>query len=489
MLTVKKLSYFRHFIVIFVRHSYSHLVRNKMSARKMMIYLTRITEVMKKILAVAVTAVITGSLSCATLADKKGLGHFSFKPIESSANAADWDSTAPWKIPKGYTQTIVSDESDLNIYDGSRDDWHDMNVVNETGKMAGRFMYRTHELRLPNSLPEGGSISVVDLKTGETKLLAQDPSWNALDGIRWTPWGTVLFAEETTGGRLFEITLNEDMMSAASIVDRPAVGRLAHEGIDLDSDGNVYVVDEHRGRSIGCNDVDPAIIPCGGGVYKFVPNSFGDLSSGDLYVLKVTGPDGTGQGEWVGPIDAANARKSGSEFGGQSYQRPEDLEIIGDTLYVAVTEGPRDEFNKEFYEGRVLSINLKTMKVSNFVKAGVNVPVEIGKPGDEGFQTGFDSVDNLAESPDGRLVMVEDNKPSDIWFASTQKVNKYGASQYVKLFASLSDPGAEATGIYFSPKKRNTLYVNIQHSAADDGDGTWALTETRWHQRNNQLNK
>lgn len=37
------------------------------------------------------------------------------------------------------------------------------------------------------------------------------------------------------------------------------------------------------------------------------------------------------------------------------------------------------------------------MRVSNFVKPDVNVPVEIGKPGEEGFQTGFDSVDNLGD--------------------------------------------------------------------------------------------
>ena len=433
---------------------------------------------MKKTLAIAVTAILTGVVSTAVIADKNETGHFKFKPIQSSANSEDWDTTAPWKLPKGYSQSIVSDETDLNIYDGGRDDWHDMNTVNETGKMAGKFMYRTHELRLPKSLPEGGSISVVNLETGKTKLLAQDPSWNALDGIRWTPWGTLLFAEEATGGRLFEVTLNDDMMSAASVVDRPAVGRLAHEGIDLDEAGNIYVVDEHRGRSVGCTDAaGEGYTPCGGGIYKFVPNSYGDLSAGSLYVLKVTGPDGTGKGEWVGPIDAENARVSGSAFGGQSYQRPEDLEIIGDTLYVAVTEGPRDETGKEYYEGRVISVNLKTMVVNTFVKANLNVPVEIGKPGDEGHQSGFDSVDNLAESPDGRLIMIEDNKPSDIWFASTKKVNKYGASKDVDLFASLTDPGAEGTGIYFSPTDPKILYVNIQHSAAEDGDGTWAITK------------
>jgi hypothetical protein len=137
-------------------------------------------------------------------------------------------------------------------------------------------MYHTHEVR---GVPEGGAVSVVDLETGETKILAQDTSWNALDGNRWTPWGTVLFAEEVDGGRLFEIELDEnDLMTATAVNERPAVGRVAHEDIDLDSDGNVYVVDEHRGRTSGCGGV----VPCGGGIYKFVPNTYGDLSSGSL---------------------------------------------------------------------------------------------------------------------------------------------------------------------------------------------------------------
>ena len=449
------------------------------------------TKIATSIVAAALT------LSYGAIADDDNEGHhgFKFKPLTTSANAADWETAKPWKLPKGFSQKVVSDETALNIYPDGRDDWHDMNVVNETGPQAGRFMYRTHEVRLGRGddvVDEiGGTVSVVDLKTGETKVLAQkgglEDGYTALDGIRWTPWGTVLFAEETAEGRLFEIELNDDMMSAAAIHDRPEVGRLAHEGIDLDADGNVYVVDEHRGRSSGCNGV----VPCGGGVYKFVPNNFGDLSSGELFVLKVNGADGVGQGEWVGPIDPLTARESGTEFGGQSYQRPEDVEIIGDVLYVAITEGPRDvatetdpaednfgqlEFKKELYEGRVIAINLKTMKVTNFVKAGVNAPVEIGKPGEEGHQTGFDSVDNLAEAPNGDLIMIEDNKPSDIWFASTRKVNKFGASRKVSLFASLTDPKAEGTGIYFSPTDPRTLYVNIQHSAAEDGDGTWAIT-------------
>jgi hypothetical protein len=256
----------------------------------------------KKLLVMAIASALTGSLAFTNtvIADKKS---FNFKPIDSSANSADWNSAAPWKLPTGFTQTVVSDETALNIYDGGRDDWPDMNTVNETGAMAGRYMYRTHEVR---DEPEGGAVSVVDLETGETKVLAQDASWNALDGIRWTPWGTVLFAEEIDGGRLLEIVLDEnDPMTAAAVVDRPAVGRLAHEGIDVDAEGNVYVVDEHRGQTEGC----ALGTPCGGGIYKFVPNNYSDLSAGELFALKVNGPDGAGQAEWVGPIDPLNARQ------------------------------------------------------------------------------------------------------------------------------------------------------------------------------------
>jgi len=316
---------------------------------------------------------------------------------------------------------------------------------------------------------------VVDLETGTASLLARDSSWTALDGIRWTPWGTVVFSEETAGGRFFEILLNDDMVTG-TVVDRPAVGRLAHEGIDIDKAGNIYVVDEHRGLTEGCTSGTP----CGGGIYKFVPDTWGDLSSGKLYVLRVinnTDQEGVGQAEWAGPIDPLNARQSGSDFGGTSYQRPEDLEIIGNTLYVAITEGTRNPFGDQNYDGRVLAIELDTLMVSDFVKPGVNAPVEISSPGNPGFQTGFDNPDNLAESPDGKLIIIEDNVPSDIWFAGKDHDND-GAADAVWLFASLSDPGAEGTGIYFG-KDPKTLFVNVQHSAADDGDATWAISPVR----------
>lgn len=386
--------------------------------------------------------------------------------LDSSADPAAWRPSAPWKLPRGYTQTLVSGEADLNIYDAGRNDMNDMLTVNESGPMAGRFLYRTHEVP---AAPEGGAVSVIDLQTGQASVLAQDPSWRMIDGLRWTPWGTLLFAEEAPGGRFFELVLNEDRVSG-TVHQRDAVGRLAHEGIGIDRAGNIFVVDEHRGLTSSCGEV----APCGGGIYKFVPDRFGDLSSGALYVLKIVEGDsfeGTGRAVWAGPIDPMNAREDGSRHGGQSYQRPEDVEIIGDVLYVSITEGTPDEAGNERYGGRVLAVDLDSLHVSDYVKPGVNAPVEVGQPGDSGFQTGLKHPDNLATAPGGRLMIIEDNVPGDIWIAS----GSGPVAETVSLFASLSDPEAEGTGIYFSPLDPATLYVNVQHSKLPDGDATWAI--------------
>jgi len=87
-------------------------------------------------------------------------GPMSFKPLVASAYGRENDADifmAPWLIPHGYTQTIVSDENDLNLYVGH--DWNDMLTTNETGEHAGRYLYRTHEVRGANATRIDGDSS------------------------------------------------------------------------------------------------------------------------------------------------------------------------------------------------------------------------------------------------------------------------------------------------------------------------------------------
>ncbi len=381
-----------------------------------------------------------------------GNGPMPFEPISGSVygqQTTNW--TEPFLLPEGCSQQLVSDETVLDIYPGV-DDLTDMNVTNESGRKAGRYLYRTHEVGT------NGSVSVVDLKTGATKVLTQHAGYRRLDGLTWTPWGTVLFAEETAGGRLFEAFLDPKDPSVATRVEaRPELGIMRHEGIGADQDGAVYIIDELNGGSI----------------YRFVPTVRGDLSDGQLYALRLTGLDDdeqvwneatysnkVGAFEWV-PLDMAavvqDADAASNAVHATEFGRPEDVQLIKNVLYVANTT-----------EDRVIAINLSTNQLTGFVQSGVNLPVENEAAG----VTGFNSPDNLAAGPTGELWIVEDNEPSDIWVAS-KKTND-GVAAKVELFASLLDPDAEGTGIYFG-KDPHTLYVNIQHPAKPLADGTWAI--------------
>jgi hypothetical protein len=409
-------------------------------------------------------------------------GPMSFQPIAASAYGMETDpaiARAPWVVPDGYVQSVVSDENALNLY--RTHDRTDMNTVNETGKQAGRYLYRTHEVRGASARRvDGGSgaaVSVVDLQTGQAREFAHRRHWEALDGIVWTPWQTLLVAEEVIdsalpdpdfpqarSGLVYEIRPDPgDPMAALDVQVRPRIGALAHEGIEVDAAGNVYVIDEDRRGSL----------------YKFVPAAWSDLSGGQLYALRVMGGAKTGAAEWVA-LDMnqvqISARVAARTVGATEYCRPEDLERIAGTLYVALTCEDVDNPANSSGRGAVMTVELGDKPVVSYVvSAGKNAPIEDQANG----VTGFKGADNLADGPDGKLWIVEDNAYSDIWVYDprSKDANGDGYRDGVHLFASLKDKPAEGTGIYFG-KDPHTLYVNVQHSGTGN-DKTMAITGPR----------
>ena len=130
----------------------------------------------------ATTAMAAGGQAINTAADYTP-GR-SFEPLAASAACAP-ATAAPFQLPAGYDQAVVAQEGE----GGTIDLW-DMHTQNEFGKDAGRYLYRTHETGTD------GQVSVTDLKTGETRELARRADWERFDGIVWTPWATILAAEE-----------------------------------------------------------------------------------------------------------------------------------------------------------------------------------------------------------------------------------------------------------------------------------------------------
>ena len=383
-----------------------------------------------------------------------------FTPLASSAQCtAGGNVSALLNLPVGYSETIIASEPDYL-------DVPDMQTLNETGPFAGRFLYRTHELG------SDGGVSVTDLRSGETHVLVRRADWEGLDGIVWTPWGTILFAEErgaasrpdpdfpqATAGLVYELD-----PAAGSVTVRPAIGSRSHEGMRFDPQGNLY----------GISERNP------GALFKFVPDRRGDLSSGQLYALKVTNDagDGTGEAVWV-PLDRTasqiNSDAEADRVGATGYFRPEDIEIAtstgnnpggAHTLYVAVTG------NGTVVRGRVLAIQLRndgTASVSNYVKVGANVSEDFLMP------------DNLALDHTGRLFIAEDpgtagttGQGDDIWVATPPSGPDRGQAALVQRFASLTDCAAEPTGLYFD-NHSGTLFVDIQHRGGDGLDKTLAV--------------
>jgi secreted PhoX family phosphatase len=256
----------------------------------------------------------------------------------------------------------------------------------------------------------------------------------------------------------------------------------------MDSRRNVY----------GISETAPVPVPPagpGGYIFKFVPDRRNDLSSGQLYALKVVGftGDRTGEAVWI-PLDRqavqVDADQAATAAGATGYTRPEDIAIDqagkhnrhsgdddasddedrdsdndagdwndrdrdSDVLYVAVTG-----------ENRVLRIDLRsglgrsgspTAFVSDYVRAGVNAPID------------FENPDNLLVHPDGRLFITEDQDAAtgdDIWVAAPDRRHPDAAAGTIR-FASLTDCVAEPTGIYFN-RDQTILFVNVQHRGGPD---------------------
>ena len=311
--------------------------------------------------------------------------------------------------------------------------------------------------------------------TGTTRVLVQRADWNRMDGMVWTPWRTSLPPKRcvpnvchrarsgrSTGARRPAL---RDGPAERRDGRAPGARREGTRGIRFDRAGNVYGISETAPTTqVG---TPPRPRP-GGYIFKFTPDRRGDLSSGQLYALKIVNDfgDRTGEAIWL-PLDRqavqVDADAAATAAGATGYARPEDVETAtstgndrnpGENLYVAVTD-----------ESRVLRIDLRepgganqhdTAFVTDYVRQGVNAPADFSNP------------DNLALDKNGNLFITEDTTTPpgmDIWVAVPNQGQHETAAQTVR-FASLTDCGAEPSGLYFD-KAGTTLFVKLDRSGPD----------------------
>ncbi|HEV8165593.1 MAG TPA: hypothetical protein VGR74_14305, partial [Actinomycetota bacterium] len=128
----------------------------------------------------------------------------------------------------------------------------------------------THLLACNEQGPGQAGVQRIDLATGAAATIVTGTQ--SCDPLHVTPWGTVIFGEETSTGHVYELidplsvtnaTLNRvtGVASTDKIVQRPALGSVAFEGIATLPNGVTYYGDE----------LAPSGGAPGGSYYKFVP--------------------------------------------------------------------------------------------------------------------------------------------------------------------------------------------------------------------------
>lgn len=336
------------------------------------------------------------------------------------------------------------------------------------------------------TLPNGKlnpSVQAIDLATGQITTILR--GMTACDGIRRTPWGTILATEETSSGGAYEILNPLAIQDVAilnratgavthpeHVVKRTALPTMAWEGIAILPSGVVIAGDELR-PGTGVADRD------GGAIFKFVPAvprtestpisnlSQSPLAAGTVYALQVTCLNDRqqygqgceiGKAAWV-PVSASNARVDAHNNGATGYYRPEDLER--DPSY----NGPGVRFcwtntgneDADNYAEVICGIdsdplvanpNTRSVTVNRFIEGDLD----------------FNSFDNLAFQPGtGILYVVEDHDFGDIFACLPDGEDRDLKSDGCIKVLSVKDQTAEPTGFGFTADGKVAI-LSIQHS-------------------------
>lgn len=433
--------------------------------------------------------------------------------LQSAEVTSSTEGTTPFVTPTRVTQTLVVDRNTLvaagltntlinwDMVAFSPDSRYVFVPCENFGGGGGLFRYDTQTSEFieiftgNNAGPEtrNSDPSTFDHTNDET---------NANDPCTWTPHGTVIFGEESVGGRFFEVMNPLSQTGSFDVVWHDSIPSVRHEGMRFDNAGNLYFIDESNSGSI----------------YRFVPTTPGDLSAGQSFVLSIDAyaedPNAVptenfnsdanrlttrvGAATWVpitGPngeiITPTNPFEYVTTSGGQTaadevmatpFGRPEDIDVGvlangNAVIYAALTS-----------ENRVLSIELLTQTTAmvrdfcNYdsinLATGMDVnptqPDPFTSPGPD-TETNFDDPDNLAVGPDGAVYILEDETPGDIWKAVDADGD--GVAEHIGIWISLATTGSEPTGLIFDPNNPYRAICNIQHPASGN-DALWSF-ETR----------
>lgn len=409
--------------------------------------------------------------------------------------AAPLAASAPESPMEGYRVAGRSPEDSLSLADGLVAEFLTTEAAQHSDMMAFYPANApTHliacieadaEELAPGKMQPG--VQRIALADGKVETIVRGTSH--CDGIRATPWGTILFTEERDQGGAYEMlnplaiaeavtVLDADTgetSDPAAVVRRPALPRMRWEGIAVLPSGVVYGGDELRPGTTAPN-------ADGGALFKFIPAT--PFAGGAIATLeespfvagqsfamqvqcerdKVQYGQGceVGMARWI-EVDPAKARSDANDKGATGFYRPEDLHQ--DLSY---TQGVRFCFTNT---GNEASMNYAEVMCATDSDPMAPGPFAAGKLAPttavnrfiEG-DTEFNSFDNLDFQPGtGILYVAEDHLNGDIWACLPDGADRDLKSDGCIRVASVKDSSAEPTGFIFDASGK-TAYLSIQHS-------------------------
>ena len=427
-------------------------------------------------------------------------------PLPATATVPTDEANAPFVLPDGFSQHLIVDRFTLLAQGlpSSLSNWDMLSL-----DPSGRYIF------VPAEVGSGAGVFRYDMETGrqltmlvgnESGVRASDPKkfnplnedFARIDPATYTPWGTVITGEETTGGRIFEIfdplKLPDGFPSQIlrflpnpvfQVKWQSGIPAVSHEGLRFDENHILYFIDEDNSGSI----------------YKFVPFKPGKLDRGQSFVLCVDRFTGvasenwnsatnittvrSGAARWIAITDAqgnaltaanpyafgdsTGGRTAADEIGGTPFGRPEDMSIGRlanghQAVYIAITS-----------ERLVIAIELVSATnavVHDFVRSTVTIN-EATDAIVGGGSAGLNNPDNMEVAADGTVYIVEDANPGDIWRATD--ANGDGVAESIGRWVSLGVAGSEPTGLISDPNDPKRFFVSIQHPSSGN-DAIWAIT-------------
>lgn len=441
-------------------------------------------------------------------------------PLPASAGSTTaTENTAPFVIPTRMTQTLITNRNTL-LGQGlapTLNNW-DMVAFDSSSRFifvpcenfaqgAGLFRYDTQTGAFATLLLGNG--------TGNAGRTANPVGWNpatdeftSMDPSTWTPWGSVICGEETTGGRMFEVLNPLAPTGPFQVRWLSSIPGVSHEGMRFDANDALYFIDEENSGSI----------------YKFVPTVAGNLAAGQTFVLRVDAyaadanarageawnstsnrlTTRTGQATWVPMTDAngvalttanpfvwvtaTGGRTAADELVGTPYGRPEDLDVK------TLASGRQAVFVATTSENTVYSIELvsnSTAIVRTFVNfnsinlyTGADVSPLQNDPYTSPGAVGINNPDNLAIDAWGSVYVIEDNNPGDVW--KCVDANNDGVAEALGLFITLGVGGSEPSGMIFDPNDPYRFICCIQHPSTGN-DALWSFSTRPYAGSNGDL--